>query len=155
MTVSMGSILAVFDANRKSQSIKTVLTNLNLVVESLSKEMRYSTNYHCGPSGDLALPQNCPTGDSLVSFLTNDGIQIAYRKSGGAIEKSVDGGASYVAVTAPEILIDDLTFFVLGAGTANSLQPKILLKIRGRAGAAEGESQFTIQTLISQRSLDN
>ena len=47
MAISMGSITGIFDANRKSRSLKTAITNLNLAVESMSKEMRFGKNYHC------------------------------------------------------------------------------------------------------------
>ena len=152
MTISMSSILSVFDANRKSRSLKTVLNNLNLAVESMSREMRFGKNYHCG-SGTITEPQNCPSGDTLTSFLSSDGIQITYRLNGAAIEKQIDGG-EYVTVTAPEIVIDDLVFYVLGAGTSNTLQPKIIIKIKSHAGIGKGQSDFTLQTLVSQRVLD-
>lgn len=152
MTISMSSIIGVLDANRKSRSLKTVLNNLNLAVESMSKEMRFGKNYHCG-SGTVTEPQNCPSGDTLMSFLSSDTTQITYRFNNGAIEKKVDDGA-YIAVTAPEIVIDNLTFFALGAGTDDSLQPKVIVKIKSHAGTGRGRSDFTLQTLVSQRALD-
>ncbi|MDO8471013.1 MAG: type II secretion system protein [bacterium] len=152
MAISMGSIINVFDANRKSRSLKTVLNNLNLAVESMTKEMRFGRNYHCG-SGAVTIPQNCPSGDTIMSFLSSDNVQITYRLNSQTIEKQI-GGGSYIAVTAPEIVIDDLVFYTLGAGTSDSLQPRVLMKIKSHAGAEEGQSNFTLQTLVSQRVLD-
>src|SRR3990167_9012172 len=77
MTISMGSILNVFDANRKSRSLKTVLNNLNLAVESMSKEMRFGKNYHCG-SGTLPVPQKYPGGGTLIRFLFGGYILISF-----------------------------------------------------------------------------
>ena len=152
MTISMGSIISVFDANRKSRSLKTVLNNLNLAVESMSKEMRFGKNYHCG-SGTVTIPQNCPSGDTLMSFLSSDNVQITYRLNSEAIEKQV-GSGDYIAVTAPEIIIDDLTFYTLGAGASNTLQPKVIVRIKSHAGTNRGRSDLNLQTLISQRALD-
>ena len=152
MTISMGSILSVFDANRKSRSLKTVLNNLNLAVESMAKEMRFGRNYHCGP-GAVTIPRNCPLGDTLMSFLSSDGVQITYRLSGQSIEKKI-GSDVYIAVTAPEIIIDDLIFYTLGAGSGDSLQPKVLVKIKSHAGTGGSQSDLTLQTLVSQRVLD-
>ncbi len=152
MLISMGSIIGVFDANRKSKSLKTVLNNLNLAVESMSKEMRFGKNYHCG-SGDVTVPQNCPGGGILMSFLSSDDVQITYRLSGEAIEKQVANG-EYIAVTAPEIVIDNLTFYTLGAGTGDLFQPKVVIMIQSHAGTGKGRSDFTLQTLVSQRVLD-
>ena len=152
MTISMGSILNVFDANRKSRSLKTVLNNLNLAVESMSKEMRFGKNYHCG-SGTVTIPQNYPSGDTLMSFLSSSGAQITYRLNSQTIEKQVSGGA-YIAVTAPEIIIDNLVFYTIGAGASDSFQPKVLIKIKSHTGTGRSQSDFTLQTLVSQRVLD-
>ena len=152
MMISMGSIISIFDANRKSRSLKTVLNNLNLAVESMSKEMRFGKNYHCG-SGTLTVPQNCPSGDTLMSFLSSEGSQVTYRLNNGSVEKKTDD-QEYIAVTAPEIAIDDITFFTLGAGTSNTLQPKIIVRIKSHAGNGKSRTDFTLQTLVSQRALD-
>ena len=149
MTISMGSILGVFNANRKSRSLKTVLNNLNLAVESMAKEMRFGENYHCG-SGSINNPQDCAGGDDLMAFTSSDGDQITYRLRNDAIEKRVDSG-SYFEVTSPEIDIDDLTFYSRGSSPTDTLQPKVLVKIQGHAGAGKSRSEFTIQTLVSQR----
>ena len=153
MTVSMGSILGIFDANRKSRSLKAVVNNLNLAVESMAKEMRYGKAYHCGASGTETLPQNCPSGDSFMSFLSSESVQTTYRKSGSTIEKK-SGSDDYLPITAPEIIIDSLTFYTLGAGTTDTLQPKVVMMIKSHAGDGKGRSDFVLQTLISQRTLD-
>lgn len=156
MTISMGSILNVFDVNRKSESMKTVMDNLNFAIESMSREMRFGTKYHCGTSAPLTAPANCSLGDTQVSFLANDNLtQIVYRKAGTTIEKSVDGGNTYIAVTAPEINIENLTFYVLGADIVDTVQPKVLITIQGKSGAkANTTTEFSVQTLVSQRRLD-
>ena len=153
MTISMGSIIGVFDANRKSRSLKTVLNNLNLAVESMSKEMRFGKNYHCGLSGIITAPQNCSSGDTFMSFLSSGGVQITYRFNNQTIEKRV-GSGGFIAVTAPEIVVDDLIFYTLGAGTSDTLQPKVIMRIKSHAGTGKGRSDFTLQTLVSQRVLD-
>jgi len=152
MTVSMGSILGIFDANRKSRSQRSVMTNLNLVLESMSKEMRYGRNYHCG-SGSIEIPQNCASGGSLIGFLSSENEQYIYRLNGTAIERKVAGG-NYIALTSPEVFIDDLIFYTLGAGTGNTLQPKVIIKVKGHAGSGDDRSDFVLQTLVSQRTLE-
>ena len=153
MTVSMGSILGVFDANRRSRSLKNVMSNLNLAVDSMSREMRYGRNYHCGSTGNTATPQNCVSGEDFMSFLSSDNTQITYRYASSHIEKSVDGGG-YLQVTAPEVVIDELKFYALGTATSDTLQPKVVIKITGHSGVGRGRSDFTLQTLVSQRRPD-
>lgn len=159
VTISMGSIIGVFDANRKSRSLKTVLNNLNIAVESMSKEMRYGINYHCegpatAPNAPITSPQNCPSpGGSLISFLSSDDVQITYRINGTSIEKQV-GAGDFIALTAPEIIIDNLTFYAFGTTVGDILQPRVVIKIDGHSGTTKGRSDFTLQTLVSQRALD-
>ena len=152
MTISMGSIISVFNANRKSRSLKTVLTNLNLTVESMSKEIRFGKNYHCGSSGTITDPQNCISGDTFMSFLSQEGVQTTYRLNGTMVEKKL-GSDDYVAVTAPEIVIDSFTFYTLGATAGTTLQPKVIIRIQSHSGSNKGQSNFTLETLVSQRTL--
>jgi type II secretory pathway pseudopilin PulG len=159
MTIGMGSILGIFNAYKKTQALKTVMDNLNFALESMSREIRFGTNYHCGSGGgNLTNPLNCPSGDTQISFLSSDNLQIVYRLTGSQIEKSINGGTTYVAVTAPEINIQRLNFYVFGAGNAavNTLQPKAIITVRGKAGTKVGfDSTFSVQTMVSQRILDN
>ena len=158
MTISMGAILGIFDANRKSESAKTVMDNLNFAVETMSREIRFGKNYHCGSGGNISSPQDClVSGQSFISFLSSDGIQTVYRLNGTTIEKSVDGGNTYIAVTAPEIKINSLTFFVVGSNPPpDTLQPKVIIKISGTAGAKSNTTtSFTLETMASQRLIDN
>lgn len=153
MTISLGSILSVFDSNRKSKALKAALTNINLAMESMSREMRFGSVYHCG-SGTVTNPQDCPTGNqSIFSFLSSDNIQITYRLTNGSLEKQV-GGGSFIQVTGPEVNIQDLDFYTIGSNTADTLQPKTLIVVRGTAGVNKGLTDFTLQTLVSQRVLD-
>ncbi len=160
MTISMGAILGIFDANRKSESLKEVMDNLNFALDSMSREIRFGENYHCGEDVDVTGPQNCPGGDSFISFLSSDGLQISYKLESGAIKKTTNGAnenPTFVEVTAPEMLIESLDFYVIGTGVvpSNTLQPKVHIKLTGRAGSkAKTQSTFTIQTLVSQRLLD-
>jgi prepilin-type N-terminal cleavage/methylation domain-containing protein len=157
MTISMGAILGIFDANRKAESSKTVMDNLNFAVETMSREIRFGKNYHCGSTGVLAIHQDCLSGDSLISFLSSDGIQTVYRLNGLTMEKSIDGGNTYTAVTAPEIKINSLSFYVVGSNPPpDTLQPKVLIKISGTAGNKTNTvTSFTLETMASQRLIDN
>ena len=157
VTVSMGALASIFDANRKSQSLKAIMTNLNFAVEVMAREIRFGKNYHCGSGGLIEEPQNCTSGDNFISFLSSDSLQIVYRLNGAQVEKSEDGGSSFLGVTAPEITIQSLKFFVLGAGPVpgNFLQPKVIILVRGFAGPRPtSQSNFALQTTVSQRVLD-
>ncbi len=118
------------------------------------------SKYHCGTNGTLSSPQNCFNGDNFFAFEPNGGDtgtiddQVIYRLNNSQIEKSIDGGASYLGITAPEIVIDTFNFYADGAVSGDGKQPRILLILSGHAGAGKTQVLFNLQTAISQRLLD-
>ncbi|MBX9765609.1 hypothetical protein K2X83_03135, partial [Patescibacteria group bacterium] len=141
-------------------------------VESMSRSMRVGTNYHCRTSSvppspsTLTAPLDCPSGSSnvLLAFEPADGNasevndQIVYRLNGTQIERSLFSGANntWVALTAPEVTIEDLDFFVIGAARGDGIQPRILMRIKGSAvvPGGTGVTEFIIQSSVVQRLLD-
>ncbi len=153
VTISLGAILGVYDANRKARSESALMGNLNLAIETMTREMRYGKNYQCGQS-----PPNCAGGASYISFISNLNETLSYRQNGPIIEKSVNGGA-YSPMTSPEVIVESLNFFVFGAtleASPNEQQPRVQIKIKASSGTKNSTKDvFTIQTLVSQRQLDN
>jgi prepilin-type N-terminal cleavage/methylation domain-containing protein len=157
MTMSMGSIVGIFEANRKAQSMRTVMGNLNLAVESMTKEIRFGRDYRCGTTGNGSYP-NCSQGENEITFDFSRGnvvstITYRHRGPGTPIERSINNGP-FIATTAPEMFIEDLSFYTVGVGNTDQLQPKVLVKITGYSGTGKSRSDFTLQTLVSQRALD-
>jgi prepilin-type N-terminal cleavage/methylation domain-containing protein len=177
VTISLGSVLSIVDAGRKAQSIKEIMTNLNFAIDDMSREIKFGTSYYCGTDSSIppALPALPPTSSCAVTpltsitFTTSEGIRTNYRfcsavntpvgcVRGGVIEKSVvTSGAwgPYIGITSREIVIQGLSFYVLGTTPSDSYQPRVLMVIKGTA-VQQGASQstFTIQTTVSQRALD-
>lgn len=155
MTISMGSIIGIFDANRKGEAQKTVMNSLNFVVETMSREMRYGKNYLCLPAG---VP-NCPSASSdAISFdtmLSGVSEPITYYFNAGTIMKIQNGVA--LPVTGPEITITTLQFYVQGNDPAPATtQPRVRIRLHGYAGSnPKNQSDFRIQTVVSQRDLNN
>jgi len=169
--VAVGSLLSIVDANKKTQSLKSIVNNLNFVIESVSKSMRVGSSYHCEdvlgqavPPG-LDTPKDCSGGGNLIAFEASGGDpddpndQIVYRLNGSQIERSTDGGVNFVGVTAPEVKIDEgsgFRLFVLGSAAGDNSQPKAILIIRGEVSLSKRAiSKFNIQTSISQRKIDS
>lgn len=155
-TISLGAILSIFDANRKAQSSKTAVDNLNLSLENMVRTIRFGTNYHCDSgSGTLTTPANCPLGGTrlAVSF---QGNEVVYRWDGnGPIQISNDGGITYTNITSSDTTIEYLRFYVFGTDNSNNKQPYAVAVIEGRVGSkATSQTVFSIETLISQRTLD-
>jgi prepilin-type N-terminal cleavage/methylation domain-containing protein len=161
-TISIGAILSVFDANKKAQSSKTVVDNLNLAIENMARIVRFGSNYHCANLNlPLSNPRNCNTGantDTLLAVNFN-GSTIVYKWDGtinDPIERSDDGGNTYTAITAPDVKIQYLRFYVFGTDPGpNTDQPYAVVVIKGYVGdKLTNQTIFSIETLMSQRTLD-
>jgi prepilin-type N-terminal cleavage/methylation domain-containing protein len=152
VTVSIGAIVSIFDANRKAQSSKTVVDNLNLSIENMARTIRFGGDYYCGISSSGT--NNCPlTPDSSLS-VTFGGKRIIYTLDGSAIKRSDDGGP-YIAITSQDTYIDYMKFYVLNAGTSNTKQPYVIAVIKGHvSNKPTVQTIFSIETLMSQRTLD-
>ncbi|MCK5021638.1 MAG: type II secretion system protein [Candidatus Pacebacteria bacterium] len=167
MVVGMGSLLNVLAASKKSQDIQTAVNNLSLAMETMSREIRTGSNYHCSSEGVYKQYKNCVEGDSLIAFEAFDGNssvdedQIVFDLKDGQIRKSEDEGAHFLSMTSDELTVEGLTFVVVGAGTIGvnkPKQPKVLITTHGYVGdenAKESEKVFfNLQTTISQRKID-
>lgn len=152
MVISMGSILGIFEANRKARALRAVVSNLNLAIESMSKEMRFGKSYHCG-NGSIYNPQNCASGGSSLAFQASDGTWVQYSFNNNSIYQSVDNGNS-IPLTAPEVVVDDLSFYTLGTAVGDAYHPKIIMKVKVHAGTGKSRSDFVVQTMVSQRDTD-
>lgn len=184
MTVSIGALLALVDANRKAQAIQSVINNLNISLDGMVRQIRMGSQYHCGTAaqsnnlGLIAAPQNCNNGGTLIGFeafagnTTTSGDQWAYWLQNNRLYRRAYNGTTSVVVpiTAPEVRIDSFSIYVTGAEStlrsnpSDTQQPKVVIIIKGTAGAVgipgiiagreRVETDFTIQATASQRLLD-
>ncbi len=166
MTISLGSVISILDAGKKSKALTAIMTNLNFTMEIMSREMKFGKYYYCGT--DTTNPhtgrtQDCtgsgvPAGNS-VTFTTSEGVDTIYRLNvaNSQIEKSIDHGSTYIPLTSREIVIQDLKYYVFDSAPppGNNNQPRVLIYLRGYAGTRpNSQSSFIIQTLVSERALD-
>ncbi len=155
MTLSLGSILSILNLNEKSQTKKTAMDNLNFALESMSRTIRFGTNFYCGTTSDAFLVNDCDTGSTSLTVQDSNGARIVYSLSGGQIMKKVGGGTAN-AVTSNEINITRLTFYVFGStGWPDVNQPRVVMSLSGTVGTKTAtQSTFNLETGVSQRKLD-
>jgi prepilin-type N-terminal cleavage/methylation domain-containing protein len=165
MTISVGALLSLVNANKKAQALKSVMNNLNFALENMSRNMRTGTTYHCGTTvsvpSNASSPNDCSNGGVLLALEGRFGNpntpadQIIYRFISGRIEKSSNGGATFIPITASEVSINDMKFYVTGTTPGDTIHPRIIMVIRGSAGnKASTQTSFSIQTSVSQRLTD-
>ena len=168
MMIGVGALLSLVEANRRAQAIHSVMSNLNAALESMSRSIRVGTTYHCqssqNPAPQLDTPADCAAGGGLLlAFESAQGDlddledQVVYRWVDGEskrLERSLDSGDTWVALTAPEVSIDSFEFFVVGSGLTDTLQPRVLMRLKGSAPVPGGRTEFSVQASVTQRLLD-
>lgn len=168
MLISMGALLTLVDAARKARSLESVMNNLNISLDGMVRSIRQGTEYHCGSAAvptnlaDAACPGGNPANFAIVSFAPYNATPVtlaqrwAYKFETGRIYKSSNGGAMYEAITAPEVIITDMKFYIAGTSRGDVMQPKVVIVIKGRVGeaTARSSSTFYIQATAVQRVLD-
>lgn len=155
-TLATGSLLSLTDAQKKAFSLQSTYDNVRFSLETMAKDIRTGDIYYCGSdANDLpAAPtaRDCLSGGPALSYKNFPGNLIAYRVSGGRIEKFIDGVLAG-AITSKNVTINSLTFYVLGSLPEDNLQPRITIVIDGIAGSGRSASKFNLQTTVSQRKI--
>jgi type II secretory pathway pseudopilin PulG len=175
-TVSIGSIITIFDANKKAQSLQSVMNNLNLAMDSMTKALAVGKNYTC-EGGDTGRGEDCQSSaGNEITFLSQDDVLVVYAfkpdcfgeedsSGSGCLTRLIDtdGDGSFsdegdpVPLTAREVNISNATFFVHGTapflgGDGDTEQPRVLMFIEGTVKAGpRNQTKFSLQTAVSQR----
>lgn len=145
VVVATGALLTTIDATKKAQATQTVLTNLNLALEGMTREIRTGSDYVVSVDG------------KSISFLDKGGVTgVDYSFVEGISPekgKIVKTEASVSErITAPEVDIKNLKFI---KSLNNSDQPKVFITLKGMAGNIQKyKTDFEIQTTVSQRKLN-
>ena len=161
MLVATGAVFSIVQANKRTHSIKSVMTNLNFALESMTRDIRLGFRYSCDGAGD------CSPG-SVFQFKANRDVdgggynptdnndQVEYSLVSNRIQKRIVGMTPYF-ITSPEISVSSLRFYVIGTASSpgDYRQPKVVMVIQGMAGAGTSQSNFNIQTTLTQRPIDS
>lgn len=122
MVIALGALLSISAAERKAETLKSVMTNLNFALEGMSRTIRTGLNYHCDTSnisGGTLVPQDCPNasaGSNYFVVQSNDGTFVAYCLAGNSVWRlrvsdanllrtSCSATDGFLPITASEVLI--------------------------------------------------
>ncbi|HEV7449573.1 MAG TPA: type II secretion system protein [Candidatus Paceibacterota bacterium] len=169
MTIALGALLAMSESDRKAQTLKSVINNLNFALDDISRTMRTGMTYDCNASGGTtATAHDCATAASAgtaVGFTSADNQNIRYCRgkytgsswscdaAGAAILVS-KAGASYAPLTSSEVIINNLQFYVTGAESA-TVQPHVVILLSGSVQVSGSQtSSFDLETSVTQRLYD-
>ncbi|MCX6756734.1 MAG: type II secretion system protein [Candidatus Nomurabacteria bacterium] len=181
MTVAIGALFSAQAVNVKLQQTQIVIDGINLAIEEMVRDIRYGSQFYCTDFAFIqAFPatmpdrQDClyPTGNTAIVFKPANGLtslnhpndRIAFYVSNNAIYKKLlpegDLNSAPMQVTASDIKINSLFFYVKGTGTSVSstpdfVQPVITVSIAGVTTKSQtNQVKFTAQTTISSRKID-
>lgn len=152
------SLLVAFRSSRRSNAAQAAMNNLNFMLENMSREIRFGSDYDCGSPGGAT---DCVSGAQSMNFQF-EGKTIQYRKEPDRpyMVRVADGVTSQISGDAN---IDRLRFYVSGTDPSDGLQPRVTIVIVGKAGvvqtndnqAEKGDpSNFIIQDTVTQRKED-
>jgi len=180
MLVCVSTLLALTAANRKVHALQSVMDNLNVTLDGMVRDIRMGSVYDASaacssnPGGG---PKDCTQGGTQFSYEPYgngpSGIATVYKfdnnpgdcgqsaVAAGCIVRSKNGGPFQV-ITSPQVQIQSLQFFLVGASKGCSVtpcdltQPKVVIEIKGTAPVlnSAAKSTFHIQVTAVQRLLD-
>jgi prepilin-type N-terminal cleavage/methylation domain-containing protein len=167
MVVCVGALLSLVGANKKAQALESTMNNLNISIDAMVRNLREGSDYNCGNSG--AGTQDCTNGGTVIAFTTFTGNRWVYEfaqngqdncttatGTGGCIMRSENGG-NFSSLTAPEVSIASMEFYVTGTSPNDYIQPRVIITLKGSAGAANNikdSTTFHLQATAVQRALD-
>ncbi len=177
VTIGIQAMLNTGNNYHKTQDLRSSMDGMSFVMEEMARNIRLGSHYHCKAfTGSMELPQDCSTltENSLsLAFENVDGLpydaegpnledQFIYRFSEvsgkGKIEKSVDGGDTFLDITPIDVDIDlsKSGFSVFGSETPDDfIQPSVLIRISGTVLTKTNSTNFSIQTTVSQRAIES
>ncbi len=80
--VALGALMKIISANRKAQTLQSAMTNMNFVLESMSREMRVGSRYVCVGGEFSGLSLSGLNASTCSSGLNSSGdITIAFESS--------------------------------------------------------------------------
>ena len=164
VVAGMGALLNANLLHNKSKDMRSIIDSLSFTMDDISRNLRTGYNYHCIPSGGGGTFSTPLSGQNCVgiAFTISGGSAVwAYEVTNqGTIQKSTDGGNTWVQMTPSEVTINTsanyYAFSVFGAEPppADTQQPFVNIHLVGTILYQKVSSPFSLQTSISQREID-
>ena len=140
-TLSLGALFNAQSVNARLQETQAILDNMNLSTQTITREIRFGSDFHCEETTPVGLVSSIPTvptnrknclasgprGTVLIfrpSDATNDLDRVAYYMSKGVLYKDIYphlGTTTVLQMTSDDIYITSLKFHVDGANTSTGI----------------------------------
>jgi len=159
---AVSSLYTVNNAARKVEAMRGLLDNLNFAMESMSRTIRTGQNITTPTECTFSQHYDLPCEELSLTSTLGVTTEVEYRwwfnaANNGEIQKRfMDNGtwSNWVSLTAPEINIQKLSFYVDGNQAADGEQPEVVIMVQGVATTENDIAPFAIQTFISARAAE-
>ncbi|MBU6231867.1 MAG: prepilin-type N-terminal cleavage/methylation domain-containing protein [Patescibacteria group bacterium] len=178
--VALTALVTIINSNAKAQSLESSMTNMDFIMDAMSRELRVGKYYYCASSADGSLPltnsdtnplraQNCPLGQTpnLIAFQSNTTassdpncpLVYAYYFAGSGssytLEKAEQTacGQSFSPSSYSPILDPAITLTNYSLSVSSQAYPLVSVQLSGyvTAGKQKNQSYFNLETAMSQR----
>lgn len=171
LTIGVGALMVLISANGKAQNMQAAVSNIQFSLDSMAREIRTGNGYYCSNGsetmGDYTVVQDCDRGTylsiieggkSLSAGSLNRRIAYRYNSSAQSVERKI-GNGTWVPLTSSSVAVTSMHFNVSNSatkdGTGNLFQPNATIYISGViSGVGQTSTEFTLQTTVTQRTLD-
>ncbi len=160
--IGMGALLNANLLHEKSQKMRSIMDNLNFVMEDMSRNLRTGYDYTCLSRGSDST-EGCwwvgfkhQSGGQWVYFVGN--LETSQSDLGAGIFKSTEGSNpdKFTKMTPDEVEVDlnNSGFWISGAESGDNKQPFVTIRLIGEINFREVKTPFSLQTSVSQRNID-
>src|SRR3989344_1391455 len=140
MLIVISVLASVAGANEKGRTMRIVIDNLNFAVENMSRTLRVGSQYQCegvcpSEGGSFVMFRNFQAQTSAEEVWTGfkweenyagDGIGAILRSDNCTNGEGLGGGSGWLRITAREIDVNLLKFYVKDSGETDGGQAQIL-----------------------------
>lgn len=177
-TLSLGALFNAKSINAHLQETQSVLDNLNLSTQTITREIRFGSDFNCvlsagAPEYVSTARNNCAYGTdgsgsgNVLAFkpsdATNDDDRVAFYVNKGVLYKKTfpqTGEVSTFQITPNDIDVRSVLFYVDGAGTiaVDTKQPLVTMFISAvtkPSSITSAPVELNLEISVSAREPDN
>ena len=152
VTTTLGAFLKMVDINKKVQSVRNAMDNANLAMETMMRNIRLGYDYVGNSNGSNTITFKDQLSGQLVTYKL---VETGPRSNQlGRMVRVI--GTDEVAITSPDLDIDNLEFAVIAPSINDDVQAHVEIFVRGKTVLPKNEHNFdfSFQSLATQRLYD-
>lgn len=153
VTTTLGAFLKMVDINKKVQSVRNAMDNANLAMETMMRNIRLGYDYEGDSNGSNTITfKDQFNGQPVTYKLVETGDSRSSQL--GRMVRVI--GTDEVAITSPDLDINNLEFKVLYPSVVDGQQAHVKILVNGVTILPKNEHNFdfSFQSLATQRLYD-